>query len=187
MRGLAVVLVVFLVLTAGAATFLFVRSSHSNLSFEPAPSSIGASTPVTIRVKNPHGIRSLTARIEQDGKHTVVDQVAHPATRFNLARTNDVEDYTFFAGEERVPDLKEGKARVTVSVQSNDFRGITDTIDADVDVILKPPAVTTDGFQHYINQGGSEMAILTPSGSWQEAGVRVGSATFRSFPIANSL
>jgi murein DD-endopeptidase MepM/ murein hydrolase activator NlpD len=49
-------------------------------------------------------------------------------------------------------------------------------------VILRPPAVSADGFQHYINQGGSELAVFSPSGSWQESGVRVGSAAFRSFP-----
>jgi murein DD-endopeptidase MepM/ murein hydrolase activator NlpD len=42
--------------------------------------------------------------------------------------------------------------------------------------------VTADAFQHYINQGGSEMALFTPSGLWTEGGVRVGKNTFRSFP-----
>ena len=50
--------------------------------------------------------------------------------------------------------------------------------------MLRPPAVSADGFQHYINQGGSEMVLLTPSGAWSEAGVRVGKDTYRSFPIA---
>ena len=39
--------------------------------------------------------------------------------------------------------------------------------------------------QHYINQGGSEMAVFTPSGAWTEAGVKVGDYTFRSFPLPN--
>ncbi len=78
--------------------------------------------------------------------------------------------------------MKEGKARLVVEAQSNDFRGATDTISTDVDVVLRPPSVSADGFQHYINQGGSEMVLLTPSGSWSEAGVRVGKDTYRSFP-----
>ena len=40
-----------------------------------------------------------------------------------------------------------------------------------------------DGLQHYINQGGMELVTFTPSGSWNEAGVRVGKYTFRSFPL----
>jgi murein DD-endopeptidase MepM/ murein hydrolase activator NlpD len=73
-----------------------------------------------------------------------------------------------------------------VEAQSNDFRGATDTISTDVDVMLRPPSVSADSFQHYINQGGSEMVLLTPSGSWSEAGVRVGKDTYRSFAIAGS-
>jgi murein DD-endopeptidase MepM/ murein hydrolase activator NlpD len=53
-------------------------------------------------------------------------------------------------------------------------------------VVLRPPAVVADGFQHYINQGGSEMVLLTPAGSWTEAGVRVGHDTYPSFPVAAS-
>ncbi len=30
------------------------------------------------------------------------------------------------------------------------------------------------------------MVLLTPSGAWSEAGVRVGKDTYRSFPIAGS-
>jgi murein DD-endopeptidase MepM/ murein hydrolase activator NlpD len=50
-------------------------------------------------------------------------------------------------------------------------------------VILAPPRVTPDDAQHYINQGGMELATFTPGGSWSEAGVKVGKYTFRSFPL----
>ena len=73
-----------------------------------------------------------------------------------------------------------------VEAQSNDLRASTDTITADVNVVLRPPSISADGFQHYINQGGSEMVLLIPSGSWTEAGVRVGKDTYRSFPVADS-
>jgi murein DD-endopeptidase MepM/ murein hydrolase activator NlpD len=96
------------------------------------------------------------------------------------------QDIHFSAGSKEAPNLTEGKARIIVEAQSNDFRGVTDTISADVDVVLRPPSVSADGFQHYINQGGSEMVLLTPSGSWSEAGVRVGRDTYRSFPLAGS-
>jgi hypothetical protein len=63
---------------------------------------------------------------------------------------------------------------------------LKDTVSADVDVILKPPSVAADSFQHYINQGGSEMVLFTPAGLWSEAGVRVTNDTFRSFPVPGS-
>jgi murein DD-endopeptidase MepM/ murein hydrolase activator NlpD len=52
---------------------------------------------------------------------------------------------------------------------------------ANVVVNLRPPAVTADQHQHYINQGGSELVTFRVSGYWTEAGVRVGNYTFRSF------
>ena len=66
---------------------------------------------------------------------------------------------------------------------SNDFAGHTDSAAFDVTVALEPPRVAADGERHYINQGGAELVVLTPGGSWNEAGVRVGSYTFRSFPL----
>ena len=44
---------------------------------------------------------------------------------------------------------------------------------------LSPPTVSADGFQHYVNQGGMELVTFNVSGSWNEAGVRVGKYTFR--------
>jgi hypothetical protein len=46
-----------------------------------------------------------------------------------------------------------------------------------------PPRLSADGVQHYINQGGTEMVVFTPSGSWTEAGVKVGERLFHSFPL----
>ena len=66
------------------------------------------------------------------------------------------------------------KRSVIVTAVSNDFRGNTDSKTLDVDVMTAPPHVVADGVQHYINQGGSEMAMFTPSGAWTEAGVKVG-------------
>jgi len=171
------------VICAGAAVALFAMSSHSSLVFDPPPNTIGAATPIGVRISNQHGVRTITARIEQDGSSTIVDHETKPATRFTFWRTHaGPEIIHFTVGKDRTSHLKEGKARVIVEVQSNDLRAVTDVIAIETAVILRPPSVTTDGFQHYINQGGSELAILTPTGSWEEAGVRVGEATFRSFP-----
>ena len=180
----AILFLVFLiVLFGGAAAVLLTISSHSTLAFDPVPSAIGAATPVDVRIVNPHGVRAITARIEQDGNSAIVEQTARPAARFSFWRLHAApEKFHFTAGKDRAPQLKEGKARLIVEARSNDLRAATDTVAADVNVILRPPSVTTDGFQHYINQGGSELAVFTPSGSWQEAGVRVGQAAFRSFP-----
>ncbi|MCU1336034.1 MAG: peptidase [Bryobacterales bacterium] len=182
-RSITVLAILIVLLVGGIAAALFAMSAHSSLAFDPPPAAIGAATPVIVRIANPHGVRTITARIEQGGNSAIVDETARPATRFAFWRIHaKPEQFHFTAGKDRAPQLKEGKARLVVEARSNDLRAVTDSIATDVDVILHPPSVTTDGFQHYINQGGSELAIFTPSGSWQEAGTRVGPATFRSFP-----
>ena len=47
-------------------------------------------------------------------------------------------------------------------ITSNDFRGAKDTVVADVEVATRPPMVVADGLQHYVNQGGSELAFEIP-------------------------
>jgi hypothetical protein len=166
---------------------LYMLSSHTKLAFAPQPTTIGASTPVTVHFANPHGLRKFTAILEQNGMRTTIDEIksAPDRVKFWLAQVPD-QDIHFDAGSKQAPALKEGKAKIVVEAQSNDLRASVDTIATDVDVVLRPPSVSADGFQHYINQGGSEMVLLTPAGYWSEAGARVGGNTYRSFPIAGS-
>jgi hypothetical protein len=183
--GKIIALIMLVALIATPLATLFFLSSHTKLTFDPQPKDIGVNTPVAVRFSNPHGLRRFTASIEQNGASAALIETKSPADRlkFWLAQVPE-QDVRFNAGSKEAPNLKEGKARLVIEAQSNDFRGVTDTISTDVDVVLRPPTVSSDGFQHYINQGGSEMALLTLSGSWSEAGVRVGKDTYRSFPIA---
>jgi len=185
--GKIIALVMLAALVATPVATLYLLSSHTSLAFAPPPRDIGASTWVGVKVSNPHGVRRLTASIEQNGMKKTVMETNNPADRFKfwLAQVPE-QDVHFMAGSKEDPGLKEGPAKLTVEAQSNDFRAATDAISADVNVELRPPSISADGFQHYINQGGSEMVLLTPSGAWDEAGVRVGRDTYRSFPIAGA-
>ena len=181
--GKVIALLMLVVLIATPIATLFFLSSHTKLAFGPQTKDIGVNTPVAVRVSNPHGVRRFTASIEQNGASTALMEAQKPAHRlkFWLAQVPE-QEVDFNAGSKEAPNLKEGKARLVVEAQSNDFRGVTDTIATEVDVVLRPPSVATDGFQHYINQGGSEMVLFTPSGSWSEAGVRVGHDTYPQLP-----
>ena len=185
--GKIIALIMLVALIATPIATLFLLSAHTKLAFDPQPKDIGVNTPVAVRFSNPHGLRHFSASIEQNGASTQLIETHSTADRlkFWLAQVPD-QDVRFNAGSKAAPTLKEGKARLVVEAQSNDFRGVTDTISTDVDVVLWPPAISADGFQHYINQGGSEMVLLTLSGSWSEAGVRVAKDTYRSFPIAGN-
>jgi murein DD-endopeptidase MepM/ murein hydrolase activator NlpD len=166
-----------------AVVALFAMSSKPSLRMEPAPTSIGISTPVHVQAAGPHGIRRLTATIEQNGQQSVVFEQNWPSHRVTFLGKDAVVKVTFDAGKNKAPNLKEGKARVVVEAVSNDLAGRSATSAADVNVILAPPRVVADELQHYINQGGMELATFTASGSYSESGVKAGKYTFRSFAL----
>ena len=181
-RSVTVILILAFAAAAGFALLLF-ESSRSTIAFEPQPKAVGAATPLTVKIVNPHGARHVRVILEQNGAGATLFEQSQPSRRLTFWRFSHApEEIHFTAGAKQVPGLKEGQARIVVEAESNDLRGAEDRIAADVEVILRPPAIEADGFQHYINQGGSEMAVFTPSGSWTESGVRVGPNTFRSFP-----
>jgi len=139
---------------------------------------IGASTPVTLKLTNPHGVRRVSAYLEQNGaRYTIYEETA-PARRFFWNRHVAPQAVTF-----KVGSSKEGPARVVVNAVSNDLRAAVSVAAYDVNVVLSAPRVTPDGFQHYVNQGGMELVTFTAGGAWSEAGVKVDGYSFRSFPL----
>jgi murein DD-endopeptidase MepM/ murein hydrolase activator NlpD len=141
------------------------------------------STRVTVQMTNPHGVRRVSAFVEQGGAQYPLYEQNAPATRLFWSRHEQPRTVTFEAGRNKAPNLREGKARLVVEAVSNDLRASTTTVASDVDVVLAPPRIIPDDAQHYINQGGMELVTFTASGSWNEAGVKVGNYTFRSFPL----
>jgi hypothetical protein len=162
---------------------LFVMSGHTTLAINPPVKTVGTSTQVTVQATNPHGVRHITAYLEQNGQRTPLLDQSSPSTRILWHRHEPARTFIFDAGKDKAPNLKEGKARIVVESVSNDLRGSTDTTATDVDVILAPPRVIADESQHYINQGGMELVTFTVSGNYSESGVKVGKYTYRSFPL----
>jgi murein DD-endopeptidase MepM/ murein hydrolase activator NlpD len=180
----AILLIVLLLIVAVPAFFFF-SSTGTVVDVNPAVKVIGLETPVHLHLVNPHGVRSVTLTVEQDGKSYPAPAIESPARRILIQRHAGPRDLTVNVGKQSAPALHDGKARLVVAAVSNDLRAKTDSTSMDVDVVIAPPRVVADGVQHYINQGGSEMATFTPSGAWTEAGVKVGDRTFRSFPLPN--
>ena len=166
-----------------AVVVLLAMSASPVLSVTPPVQSVGLATPVTVHVTDPHGVRRVEAYLEQNGARYAVYNQSAPSTRLFWHSHQPDRTVTFQAGKDNAPNLKEGKARLVVEAVSNDLRGSTAQSVEDVDVVLAAPRVIPDEDQHYVNQGGMEMVMFTASGSWNEAGVRVGPYTFRSFPM----
>ncbi len=176
-------ILILVVLAVAATISLLVMSGHTALDVTPAVQTIGISTPVTVVLTNPHGVRAVNAYVEQNGQQYPVYEQHQPSTRLWWRRSAAPRTVTFDAGKSKAAALKEGKAQLVIEAVSNDLRGSTDTLNKEVNVVLSAPRIIPDDAQHYINQGGMELVDLTTSGSWNEAGVRVGKYTFRSFPL----
>ncbi|HWB95808.1 MAG TPA: M23 family metallopeptidase [Bryobacteraceae bacterium] len=163
---------------------LWMLSSNSVLSVNPPVTAIGVTTPVKVHVSNPHGVRRITAFVEQGDARYQMAEETNPSSRIGFWRHHVLpRDYQFTVGKSKAAALHDGKARLIIEAQSNDLRGSTDRVILDVDVATQPPRLQVDEDQHYLNQGGGELVTFQPSGYWTEAGVHVGGYTFRSFPL----
>jgi murein DD-endopeptidase MepM/ murein hydrolase activator NlpD len=152
------------------------RSATPLVDLASPVTSLGQATPITVHVRDPHGVRSLAAFVEQNGARYQVWQ---------LAQASSVPDSTwnFTAGIGTTPQLREGKAKLIVEATSNDLLRKTARYEEDIVVVTRPPIVSVDSDQHYLYLGMADMATFNLSGNWTEAGVRVGDQTFRAWPM----
>ena len=168
---LAVVVAIVLV----AVGFVWFSGKHVDVKLAQPVSAIGTETPVRVQTDDPHGVKSFSASVEQEGQTA---DVYHDATK----SAQKTRIYSFTAGKKQATFLKEGPAKLIMKAKSNDFRGSTTTLSQDIQVVLRPPTIVADGKQHYINQGGSELVLLDVGGNWTGAGVRVANYTSETFP-----
>ena len=105
------------------------------------------------------------------------------STRLLWKRNEAPVTVTFDAGKAKAPNLKEGEARIVVETVADDFRGSTDT--ASTTSTWCSPAARGPRRLAALHQSGRHGTGVTfnASGSWNEAGVKVGKYTFRSFPV----
>ena len=155
---------------------LVLRSSTPVVDATSTITSLGQATPVSVRVQNPRGIRSVAAFIEQNGTRYAIGESLPPAKQ-----TDTKWDFT--AGIKTTPQLKDGKATLIVEATSSDLLHKTGRWQREVTVVTQPPSVTADSDQHYLYLGMADLATFTVSGSWTEAGVRVGNQKFRGWPM----
>ena len=180
MRLLIIILVAVLI---AVPAFLLMLLGGTALKIDPPVTAIGNVTPIQVHIENSHGVRRITGVIEQGGSRYTVFDVQETPHRVMFWRRHEAPQVkTFQVGKQQAPALHDGKARLIIEAQSNDLRGRVDSIESDVEIITQPPRISADGAQHYINQGGSELVVFTPSGYVTESGVRVGKYAFRSFP-----
>ncbi len=173
LKTLLAVVVALILIVFG---FVWFSGKHVELKLVKAVPAIGTDTAVAVEADDPHGVKSFSASIEQNGQSQTIYQDKTKSKQ--PSRT-----YRFSAGKKQAAFLKEGSAKLVVRASSNDFRGSTTDFSQNIQVVLRPPSIVADGRQHYINQGGAELVTLDLSGSWTDAGVRVANYTAGTFPM----
>ena len=125
----------------------------------------------------------VDAYLEQNGARYPVYAESHSSTWILWNRHQRPRALSFEACKSHASNLKDRKARLVIEAVSNDLRANITANATDVDVVLEAPRVVADEFPHYVNQGGMELVTMTASGWLKDAGVKVGTYTFRSFPL----
>ena len=169
-------LAALVVIVLGAFGFVWFSGKHVELTLAQPVSAIGTETPIRVQADDPHGVKSFSASVEQNGQSATVYTDATKSRQKQRI-------YSFTAGKKEAAFLTEGPAKLVIHAKSNDLRGSTATLSEDIQVVLRPPSIVADGYQHYINQGGSELAVLTLGGNWTSAGVRVANYSAGTFPM----
>ena len=169
-----VVVIVILVLVP--LIYFVARSATPVINLPSPPSAIGQATPIAVQVSDPRGVRSVKAFVEQNGTRYQVFDMAQPTKSAD-------NTWSFSAGVKTTPQLQAGKAKLIVEATSDDLMRKSASVEHDVTVVTQPPSVSVDSDQHYLYLGMADLATLSVSGAWTEAGVRVGDQTFRAWPM----
>lgn len=137
---------------------------------------LGPTTPISVHVRDRHGVRKVAAFVVQNGARYQVWEDVQPSTLMDST-------WTFTAGAKTTPQLKDGKAKLVVEAISNGSLRRTGRRQAEMTVVTQPPSVSTDSDQHYLYLGMADLATFTVSGTWTQVGVRVGDEEFRSWRL----
>lgn len=170
-----VVLGLILLIVVPLAIFA-ARSATPVLALPASLTSLGQATPVNLSVRDPRGVRSVRAYIEQNGVRYQVFESTQPTK-------SSEQSWDFTAGVKTTPQLQAGKAKLIAEATSNDLLRKTARMEREVTVVTQPPTLSVDSEQHYLYLGMADLATFNVSGTWTDAGVRVGDQTFRSWPL----
>jgi murein DD-endopeptidase MepM/ murein hydrolase activator NlpD len=171
-----VILFIVLLVVAALVAFPFMSSSKPVVQVTPPVTTLGQSTPITVQVTAKRGVHDVNAFVEQNGAKLPISEMTQPSKEPEA-------NWAFNAGVKNVPQLRDGKAMLVIEATSNGLLKKTAHWQQEVTVVTQPPSVAADSDQHYLYLGMADLATMNISGSWSEAGVRVGDETFRAWPM----
>jgi murein DD-endopeptidase MepM/ murein hydrolase activator NlpD len=151
---------------------------------------VGASSALEVAVVAPGAdLKTLQIVLEQEGKRHILFTLADQK---GVSVKQDGADrllVTGSLGRQQVPELKSGPARVLVTASRAVVYGIR-TLEAnaskDVQVRLERPRISIVSTHHYVNHGGSEMAVYRVTPADVTSGVLVGDVEYPGYPATGA-
>ena len=151
---------------------------------------LGASSPLEVTVSAPGAnLKDVQVLLEQDGKQhtlfTLGDQKGATMKQDGADRLL----VTGTVGRQQVPDLKSGTARIVVNASRAvvyGMRTVESTAARDVQVRLERPRISIVSTHHYVNHGGSEIAVYRVTPSDVASGVLVGDVEYPGYPATGA-
>jgi murein DD-endopeptidase MepM/ murein hydrolase activator NlpD len=166
----------FALLVVVASTAFFTGCSKPSLEVSSTSAIMGKATPIGGHVRASRGVESVSATIEQDGHRYPAWQLAQPS------REKDTT-FNFVAGTQAAPQLKDGPAKLIIDAKARGPLGQSVQWEKEFTVITRPPSVSADSDAHYLYVGMADLATMNVTGSYTEAGVKVGDQKFRAWPM----
>ena len=198
-KGIGALVVIFLFIVAVVFIgFVWKLASHQGptILLPQPPKGLGQRTELVVDASDPkHNLKSLAVEVVQDGQvihqsNLVISARPHRSWKFWSAGPVSATHWTVLVGREVIPTLKQGRATIRVTALNDSwgrfFRGGRSEVTLDLPVRFAPPQISMLSTQHYINQGGCDMAVFTVSPGTAESGVKVGDNYFPSFPMKES-
>ena len=78
-------IIALVVLLVAVLVCLLIASGNTAVAISPPVNTIGVTTPVTVQMTNPHGVRQVKAVLEQNGAQYPLFEQTHPVDAFLLA------------------------------------------------------------------------------------------------------
>ncbi len=181
-----------LLIAAGAAGTMWYRAGSAPgpvIEFIE-PTVVGRVGQLEIAVEAPGGqLNALDVVIEQDGAELPVYSLAADGGG-DLIR--DGENRVVLRqpiGRERFDSLRDGIASLRVTAVRPvlfGYREAASAAERGFEVRLRPPVISVQSQFHYVNHGGSEMAVYRVTPADAESGVRVGDREYPGFPASGA-
>jgi murein DD-endopeptidase MepM/ murein hydrolase activator NlpD len=158
------------------ATLSFTGCSKPTVEVSNPGATLGKATPITVRVHASRGVNSVNATIEQNGHR-------FPAWQLSAPTKEKDSTFNFTAGTQAAPQLQDGPAKLIIDAKANGPLGQSAQWQKDFTVVTRAPSVSADSDTHYLYLGMADLATFNITGSYTEAGVKVGDQKYRAWPM----